>query len=85
MGFRAKNRTDYFGLHIGIVLVSPDGLLIVHNARHQQRVLVQTLSDVTSHEAHGTIAWIKRPVITDPGLGNPEWLEQVGLEELKIA
>lgn len=82
IGLTRPDKEDFRGIHVGVLLVSTEGINIVHNARHVGRAVVQPLDEARQYLHHSRVAWIKRPVVANPTLAQPEALRAVGLEEL---
>lgn len=82
IGLTRPDKQDFRGIHVGVLLVNSNGVNIVHNARHVGRAVVQSLDEARQYPHHSKVAWIKRPIVTNPALARPDALRAVGLEEL---
>lgn len=79
IGLRSDNKTDFKGVHVGILYMDEKPIYVVHNARHVGFAQRQRLDDAMRYPAHAKIAWIKRPIIDDSALRNPGLLIKLGL------
>lgn len=83
IGLCPDNKIGFMGIHVGILYVDEaKAIYVVHNARHVGFGQRQRLEDAVKYQAHGKIAWVKRPIINDPALSNPGLLRKLGFEYL---
>ena len=83
IGLCKKDKVDYRGIHMGILWLPTDKeTYLVHNARHEGHVKLQTLEEAMHYGEHAKIAWIKRPIKNNPSKSNPQALRELGLEYL---
>lgn len=78
IGLCLDNKTDFKGIHVGILYIDEKAIYVVHNARHVGFARRQKLEDVVRYPTHAKIAWIKRSIIDDPALWNPGLLKKLG-------
>jgi hypothetical protein len=60
--------------------VNGEVVYVVHNVRHVGFARRQRLEDAMRYSAHTKIAWIKRPVIENSALSNPDLLKKLGFD-----
>jgi hypothetical protein len=83
IGLRPFGKKGFRGVHIGIILIGEDGEVhIAHNARHVGQAKLEPLGEAMKYPQHETIAWIKRPIVEDSSLRQPEKLAKLGLGDL---
>lgn len=83
VGLKARNKKDFHGIHIGIILIDNDGEIhLVHNTKHMGRAMIEPIAEAIQYPQHDTIAWIKRPMKEDPSLLQSERLKEMGFDFL---
>lgn len=83
IGLTKRDKKGFWGIHMGILVAGQNGeIRIIHNARHQGAARIQSLSVAMQYPEHEKPAWIKRPIIPNPGKFDPEGLRNIGLDFL---
>ncbi|MCL5746673.1 MAG: hypothetical protein M1277_00100 [Patescibacteria group bacterium] len=80
VGLCPLDKTDFWGIHVGIIWIDDtDTTYVVHNAKHTGALQRERIEDALKHERHNKIAWIKRPIVKNNKLSNPQGLDIIGL------
>lgn len=84
LGFCEVEKRDFYGIHVGLAwVVDNEEVKVIHNARHLGNVKVQGLNEVMEYEKHARLAWIKRPVASDPSILHAGKLRELGFSFLE--
>jgi hypothetical protein len=82
IGVCSRTQQKFRSIHVGIALVDGNTINLLHNAKHIGHAVIQPLDEVRKHIEHEVIAWIRRPIISNPEFANYKILEDLGLDQL---